>query len=201
MKIRNHRKREWWFYPAENSKLHRVNCYRFKYKSDLMQFLNNNFREAINGEVRLEESSFGSSGAIRRWFVWYNDFARHYNRKRSSLQIELRQQDFRGRKFIHKPSPISKVSKKYFAHSKKVINLMCNIYQADEKTILPKDAKKLVELFYKRGFKDFEPTEEDLYYINGHIGDGISFWHWSDRCNWLRTKTIIEYFKREGLLC
>jgi hypothetical protein len=72
--------------------------------------------------------------------------------------------------------------------------------QDDNGIILPKDAKRLVGLFYKRGFKDFEPDEDDWNYINGHISDGISFWHWSDRCNHLRMKTIIEYFKQQKLI-
>ena len=107
---------------------------------------------------------------------------------------------FRGRKFISKNNKISKGDKKYFAFSEKVSSLMCNIYEEDEKTILPNKANKLIELFKKRGFKDFEPTEEDLKYINGHIFDGVQFSYWSDRCNFLRCKVILEFFKREGLL-
>jgi hypothetical protein len=76
---------------------------------------------------------------------------------------------------------------------------MCNI-EAEDGTITPKNAKKLVELFYKQGFKDFEPDEEQLRYINGHIGDGIDFHHWSDRCNKLRMKVVIEFFKRNNLI-
>jgi hypothetical protein len=108
--------------------------------------------------------------------------------------------DFRGRKFISKNNKISKESKKYFAFSDKITSLMCNIYEEDEKTILPNKANKLIELFKKRGFKDFTPTEEDLKYINGHILDGIQFSYWSDRCNFLRCKVILEFFKRECLL-
>lgn len=196
MKIKNHRKMEWWFIPSEESKL-KKHLYKFKYKSDLMKFLNNNFEEAVNGEVRLKENSFCHSGCVRTWFVWYNDYAT----KGSKLKIQLRKSTFRGRKYVFKPRKIAKSDKLYFAFSNKVISLMCNIYQSDEdKTILPKDAKRLVQLFYKRGFKDFEPDEKEWLYINGHIVLGISFWHWSDRCNWLRTKTIIEYFKRENLI-
>ena len=77
---------------------------------------------------------------------------------------------------------------------------MCNIYESDGETILPNKAKNLINLFEKRGFKDFEPSEEDLKYINGHISDGIDFFYWSDRCNFLRCKVILEYFKRKGLL-
>lgn len=195
MKIRNHRKREYWFYPTEDSKLNKDRCYMFNYKSDLISFLNKNIDESVNGTVRLEESGFGYSGAVRQWFVWYND----YSPRNSKLRIDLRQLNFRGKKFIQKRFTVGNERKKYFAFSKKVIHLMCNIKQEDG-TILSKDVKKLVELFNKRGFKDFEPSEEDWLYINGHIGDGISFYHWSDRLDDLRTKTVIEYFKREGLI-
>lgn len=195
MKIRNHRKYEWWFRPSEESKLQK-HLYRFKYKSDMMKFLNRNFEEVINGTVSLDHSCFNSSGCVREWFVWYNDYAL----KGTTLKIELRQLLFRGRKYIFKPSKIEKENKKYFAFSNKVVSLMGNIYQDDEKTILPKDAKRLIALFEKRGFKDFEPTEEDWVYINGHILEGIQFSYWSDRCNFLRCKVILEFFKREGLL-
>lgn len=69
-----------------------------------------------------------------------------------------------------------------------------------EEVVTPKDAKKLYDLFLKRGFKDFEPTDNQWIYINGHISDGIPFWHWSDRCDALRTKTVIEYFRRNNLI-
>jgi len=161
----------------------------------MMKFLNNNFYESVNGTVSLNHNSFNCSNTRREWFVWYNDYAI----KNTPLKIVLKQMDFRGRKFISKNNIISKEDKRYFAFSEKVIRLMCNIYENDERTILPSKAKKLINLFEKRGFKDFEPSEEDWTYINGHIGDGISFWHWSDRCNFLRCKVILEYFKREGL--
>lgn len=194
MKIRNHRKYEWWFRPSKLSKFEK-HLYRFKYKSDMMKFLNKNFKESINGTVSLDHSCFNSSGCVREWFVWYND----YDVKGSKLKIELRQLLFRGRKYIFKPSKIEKESKKYFAFSNKIVSLMCNICEEDEETILPNKANKLIHLFKKRGFKDFEPDEEEWEYINGHISNGISFFHWSDRCNFLRAKTIYEYFKREGL--
>lgn len=196
MKIRNHRRNEWWFFPTKTSKLNRGTCYRFKKKSSLMGFLTANINEAVNGEVRLEQSSFGISGCVRMWTVWYNQ---NEYRKGADLKADLRQLDFRGRKWVHKPQPISKSSKKYFAFSEKVISLMCRL-QDESGAILPKDAKKLVELFYKRGFADFTPTVEDNTYIYGHISDGIDFHHWSDRCDWLRTKTIIEYFKKTNLI-
>lgn len=195
MKIRNHRKYEWWFRPSKNSKLEK-HLYRFKYKSDMMKFLNKNFEESLNGTVSLDHKSFNCSNTIREWFVWYND----YDVKGAKLKIKLKQLLFRGRKFISKHNEISKKNKRYFAFSGKVSSLMCNIYQSDEETILPEDAKRLIELFKKRGFEDFEPTEDDLIYINGHIIDGIQFSYWSDRCNFLRCKVILEFFKREGLL-
>jgi len=197
MKIRNHRKREWWFYPHENSTIEKKSAHIFKYKSSLMRFLNANPEGCINGSVRLEESSFGYSGCIREYFVWYNDYENNY--KNAGFKVVLKQQDFRGRKFICKLFKVEKDSKKYFAFSNKVISLMCHI-QDDNGVILKKDAERLVALFKKRGFKDFEPTEDEWEYINGNIADGISFYYWSDRCNWLRTKTIIEFFKRENLI-
>ncbi len=195
MKIRNHRKREWWFYPPKGSML-KKHLYVFKYKQDLMKFLTSNIEQSINGIVRIEEQSFIESYAIRKYFVWYNQ--KQY-KSGANLKADLRQMRFRGRKYITKPIRISKKNKKYYAFSDKIISLMCNI-EDENGNILPKDAKRLYDLFIKRGFKDFEPTEEDLIYINGHISDGICFSGWSDRCNFLRAKTIIEYFKRNGIL-
>lgn len=195
MKIRNHRKREYWFYPPENSKLEK-HLYIFKYKSKLTSFLVNNLDKCINGIVRIEELTFNASYALRQYFVWYNE--KEY-RSGANLKVDLRQMVFRGKKYISKSHKISKEDKRYFAFSDKVISLMCNI-EDENGNILPKDAKRLYDLFVKRGFKDFEPTDEEWIYINGHISDGICFSHWSDRCNFLRAKTIIEYFKRSGLL-
>ncbi len=179
MKIRNHRKREWWFSPPKGSPICKSRWYRFKYKSDLMRFLNHNLVNAVNGEVRLEECSFWGSYCLKSWIVWHKDGI-----------ADLR--------LIHKMKTpkVSKTSKQYFAFSDKIINIMTRI-DGDPS---PEVAKSLVKLFQKRGFKDFEPTEDDWQYINGHIKQGIDFYHWSDRCNWLRTKTIIEYFKQKNLI-
>lgn len=197
MTIKNHRKKEWRFYPHKKSKLYRGRCYIFKYKKDLMKMLNKNIGDAVNGEVMLEEKSFGNSGCIRQWFVWYND----YREINEPLKVELRQENFRGRKYIFKPSKISKENKKYFAFSDKVINAMCGMYNSEDKLdITPTKAKKLVELFYKRGFKDFTPNEDEKIYINSYLKEGIDFYYWSDRCNWLIIKTIIEYFKANNLI-
>lgn len=195
MKIRNHRKKEWWFYPPEKSTL-KKHLYVFKYKKDLMNFLNSNIEQSINGTVRIEERTFNSSYTLSQYFVWYNEIE---CRSGANLKADLRQMAFSGRKYFSKPHRLSKEDKIYFAFSDKVISLMCNIEDVNGK-ILPKNAKKLYNLFIKRGFKDFKPTEEDWIYINSHISDGICFSHWSDRCNFLRVKTIVEYFKRSGLL-
>lgn len=191
MKIRNHKKREYIFFPCEDSELKCSTS--FKRKSDLIRFLMKDIKNSINGTVSLNESSFNGFYNIREWFVWYND----YRENKEPLKVVLKPLNFRGRKYIHKPTTISKESKKYFAFSEKVISLMGTI---GDDGITKARANKLVLLFKKRGFKDFEPTDDDLDYINGHIEKGIDFFHWSDRCNWLRTKTIIEYFKREKLL-
>jgi hypothetical protein len=196
MKIRNHRKKEWWFSPHKNSSIKGDRWFIFKTKSSLMRFLNANFEQCLNGTVRLEEKCFNSSGCIREWFVWYNDYV---SNKKEPMKIVLKQQLFRGSKYIFKPSKISKGDKKYFAFSNKVINLMCRI-KKDDGSIDKKDAEKLVHLFYKRGFKNFIPNAEDKDYIDFYLEKGIDFYHWSDRCNWLRTKTVIEYFKINGIL-
>jgi hypothetical protein len=175
----------------ENSKLEK-HLYRFKYKADLLKFLNSNFENALNGTVALDHKSFNCSNTKRKWFVWYDV-------KGATLKIVLKQLLFRGRKFISKYNKIEKSAKKYFAFSDKVISLMSNIYE-ENGAILSSKAKRLIKLFEKRGFKDFEPTEEDWEYINGHISDGMCFSYWSDRCNFLRCKVILEYFKREELV-
>lgn len=195
MKIRNHKKQEYWFRPHENSSL-KLLTLPFKRKSDLMKFLNNNFNECVNGVVSINVESFTSSYTLREYFVWYNEKECRCGAK---PKIVLKQLDFRGRKYIRKQFKISKASKKYFAFSDKVIRLMCSI-EDDNGVILPDDAERLYTLFKKRGFVDFEPTEGEWEYINGHIGSGIDFYHWSDRCDFLRTKTIVEYFKQKNLL-
>lgn len=196
MKIRNHRNLEYWFFPSDNSKLLKGTCYIFKYKSDLIKFLTNNLKEAINGEVHLEEQSIGYSGCKRMWIVWYNE--RQYM-SGAKLTAKLKQLNFRGKKYLTKIHTVSKVNKKYFAFSDKVFNLMCNL-EDQNGIITPKKAKKLVQVFKKIGYVDFEPTEDDLNYINKAISSGIDFEYWSDRCNDLRAKAIIEYFNRSGLL-
>lgn len=197
MKIRKHKRKEYIFTPHRNSKLRENRrLFLFKKKSKLMSFLNGNLYDALNGTVSLQVSSFDGSGCEREWFVWYNDYK---NKQGAKPRIELRQLWFRGRRYIFKPSKISKASKKYFAFSDKVISLMCRI-QDENGNITKKDATKLIELFKKRGFVDFEPDNDQMEYINGHISNGIDFYHWSDRCNFLRCKVILEYFKRKELI-
>lgn len=160
-----------------------------------MKFLNSNLEEVINGGVRLEESCFGSSYTLREWEIWINQYDYYY--KKLEPKIVLKPIMFRGNKFINKPHQVSKANKKYFAFSDKVINFMCDL---ENDKITKSQAQTLINLFEKRGFKDFEPDEEDLKYINGHISDGIDFNYWSDRCNFLRCKVILEYFKQQNLI-
>lgn len=194
MKIRKHRKREWIFHPHNESDLPK-SYYQFKYKSKLLKFINGRLDECIGGTVRLTESNMSSSFTIREWFVWYNERSIYF-------KADLRQILWRRKKFIRKPNKISKVSKKYFAFSDKVINLMSEISKDLDNgiEISSNKANKLYTLFIKRGYKDFEPSEQDKNYINNNIEKGIPFWYWSDRCNTLRMKTIIEYFKRTKLI-
>lgn len=194
MKIRNHRKHKYYFYPHEDSDFTK-HVYIFKYKSDLMKFLRKT-KDSLGGIVRLNENNICSNATIREYYVWYNAYNNKY--KNAKFKIVLKQLTFRNKKYIFKPNKIPKSTKKYLQFSDKVIRLMCNI--ENDGKILKKDAVRLVKLFEKSGFKDFKPTTDEWAYINGHIKDGICFFHWSDRCNWLRTKTIIEYFKRENLI-
>lgn len=198
MKIKNHIKYEWWFRPHENSKLKDKlkpyrGCFIFKYKSDLMKFLNSNLEESLNGTVSLEYQTLNSFATLREYLVWYND----YKEINEPLKIILKQLDFRGRKYVSKISNISKTSKKYFSMSNKRISLM--LYIA-ENGITKIHAKNLINIFYKSGFKDFILGNEDEEYVNYYLKKGIDFWHWSDRCNFLRMKTVIEYFKQQNLI-
>lgn len=196
MKIRNHKNKLWCLFPPKKSLLNRGMCYTFKKKSSLMRFINGNFDELVNSEVTMLIEGWNSSTHLRCWAVWYNDKSVLNGAK---FKPELRQMLMRNKKWQFKPDKISKKNKKYFAFSDKVIRLMCKISDQGEH-IESKDAKKLVQLFNKRGFKDFKPTEDDLDYINYYIEKGIDFYHWSDRCNWLRTKTVIEFFHKKALL-
>ena len=191
MKTRNHIKYQWLFRPYKDSKL--KGCFIFKYKSNLMKFLNNNLEDSLNGIILLEYQTFNSFATLREYFIWYND----YKEVNEPLKIVLKKLDFRGRKYISKISNISKTSKKYFAMSNKRISLM--LYIA-ENGITKTHAKNLVNIFYKSGFKDFISDNKNEEYINYYLKEGIDFWHWSDRCNFLRMKTIIEYFKQQNLI-
>jgi hypothetical protein len=187
MKIKDYKQIEYIFIPLIKKTL--KDSYTFKYKSDLMRFLLSNIDDALNGTVRVYVNSFCGSYTSKEYFVWYN--SRKY-KNGDKLKVELKKLN------KHKKRIIPKFAKRWFAFSKKVISLMSRIGQ--EKVVTPKDAKKLYDLFLKRGFKDFEPTDNQWIYINGHISDGIPFWHWSDRCDVLRTKTVIEYFRRNNLI-
>lgn len=193
--IRKHKKREYHFFPPDGSKLQRGYCYTFTRMSTLMRFLTANLDETINGSVDLQENSFGGFGTTKMWAVWYNQEAHNQGAKIKAVLRRIAMRD----KWQRKSRKISKINKKYRAFSDKVISLMERI-EDENGNIQPHDAKRLVMLFYKRGYKDFEPSEEEWRYINGHMSDGIDFYHWSDRCDWLRTKTVIEYFKRKNLI-
>lgn len=176
MKTRKHRKLEWWFFPPKGSKIERGRCYIFKYKSDMMRFINKNLSEAVNGSVHLEESSFAGSYCIRSYDVWHK-----------AGVADLR------RVMHRKPFKVKRSSKRWFSHSNRAMQQMLAMQDGYTK----QQADALVKTFYKMGFVDFEPTQEDWDYINGHIKRGIDFYHWSDRCHYLRMKTIIELFKRQ----
>lgn len=188
MKLRNHRKQEWLFFPPANSSMAKK-CYSFQRKEKLMDFLSNNFINCINGIVSLSENGFGYRHTKRQWQVWYNQAAIVFCE--ANPKVVLIQLPFRNKRFISRLHKVSKSSKKYFAFSDKRINIMCSIKGIPT----AQQAISLVNVFHKSGFKDFEPDADDLIYINGHICDGIDWFYWSDRCNILRMKTIITYLQ------
>lgn len=194
MKLRKFKKKEYIFFPPDGSKLTKVS-YVFKRKDKLMKFLNGHIDDSINGIVRVYNYSFGSSGHNCDYFIWYNE--KQYN-SGADLKVDLRKMDKKKRK----PFSVSKNTKLYFAFSNRRIELMSIIGNTIDKgeNINPSHAKNLVEVFYKSGFKDFEPDQETLEYINSNIEEGIPFFYWSDRCNYVRMKAVIEYFKRNNLI-
>jgi hypothetical protein len=195
MKIRKVTNRYYQIIPKEGT---RLRFKYFKYKKDLINYLTTNFRDCVNAEVCIYKESFGASFSEKNYMVWYN---RNEYRNGAFFKAKLHLIQNKGRRYISKLKT-SKRDKRWFSFSEKIISLMC--YISDElhkgNPINKSNAKNLVILFKKRGFVDFEPSEEDLEYINGYIGQGIDFFHWSDRCDFLRMKTVIEYFKREGLI-
>ena len=192
MKIRNHKKRTWVFYPHKKSKL-KKNSYPFKYKSDLMKFLQKNLGNSINGIVNLEERGFGYyTSCIKSYLVWYNveAYCHGQNAKPILKQYKNRVRRTEKRK-------VSKKDKKYFAFSDKIIHIMCDI---SSNGLAKQKAKKLAYLFEKTGFEDFIPNNEEREYIQYYLDNGIDFFHWSDRCGTLRMKTVIEYLIKQEML-
>lgn len=185
MKIRNHRKKEYVYYPYEKDKI----GIKFFYKSDLMNYLTANIEEAVDGEVVIKENYFSGIHSLQHYDIWYN---RQEIKSGANCKSVLKKIRY-SKKRLHK---ISKLSKKHFAFSHKIITLMCYI---GNNGITKNHAKNLVNLFYKQGFKDFVPNENDQSYIDNNINE-IPFWYWADRCNYVRVKTIIENFKQNKLL-
>lgn len=199
MKIRNTKKKTYVFYPHESSILKgRSYTYRFKNKKNLMRFLNGNFGDAVNGIVQISVSTLQSFYTERQYFVWYNEFEWRHN-KTNKQKIVLKQELFRGRKYISKGFRTSKSDKKYFAFSDKVINLMTHI---GNNGISESNAKNLICLFYKRGWKNEELTGDDIEYVEFYLKDNKEpqWFYWSDRCNSLRMKIIYEWFKKNNLI-
>jgi len=186
MKIRNNKKKIqylFWEFEKGGAKV-------FSKKTELLKYLNRIGERALNGHVKQECDHLNSFYGVRQWFVWYNE-------KKSNLEIELRQQDFRGKKFMTKHR-VEKENVKYFIFSDKIISLMAHI--ADGK-YTDSNLKNLLVLFHKRGFRDFELEEENLYYYNRENHKNLEVFnewsYWSDRCNFLRCKIIHDMIKRD----
>lgn len=180
MKIRKLKKKTWMFFPRKSSSLPKMS-YSFKYKKDLMNFLSSNFSECHSGKVTIWHQSPNYSYYGDIFQVWHTNGYVTLHRLRRGF----------------KKCKTTKKSKRWFAFSKKVLNRM-NLVENEDGTINKPIARNLVELFYKRGFKD------DIELKNGemkhYLKEGIPFHYWSDRCNFTRCKIIIEYFKLKNVL-
>lgn len=194
MKLKNNHVKEYLFFPPDGSKIYRRRAYKFTSKSKLIKFLNNHLNDSVNGTVKVYDDHFGGFYAIKQYFVWYND----WQPRNAKLKIDLRILPFRVKHRIVRSHKISKIDKKWLSFSEKIFTLMTHI--GNSEIINESNAKNLVKLFIKRGFIDWTPDDDELKYINCYIENGIDFYHWSDRCNMLRVKTIIEYFKKLNLI-
>ena len=175
MKLRDHKKYEYvvWIEGKRHA---------FKYKSKLMAFLNGVGDKALNEVVEMYFKTLNSSYTHREWLVWWNDSE---YRSGASFKIVLKQLPFREKKYVFPHRPYDK---KWFA----VSALICREMQKEEINF-----EKLLKLFYKRGFVDRELNEEEKEYVDSYINE-IPYSYWSDRCNWLRTKTIYEQIRSNG---
>lgn len=189
MKQRNLKTFEWHFFPNMQSKLsHKT----FKYKKDLMKFLNNNFYEALNGHVELCYDTYNSSGTYKRYFVWFNDYAD----KNEPIKIKL----FRGSKYVFKPSKYMDGEKKWISQANKVCTLMIALDKTEIGTELHKrQMENLIKLFYKAGYKPINLEDyRDEYDYDDYVSlkEPIPYTYWCDRCNFLRCAIIIEVYNK-----
>lgn len=178
MKIRKQIKKTYFLLPNKPEGIGRGK--QFKYKKDLMKYLNSNILDFYGGLMFLRIETPGMSYTSRYWRIKY-DF-------RGNKGVVLKQESNRE---FHK---ISKKDKKWFAFSEKIIYLMSSIgeEETEEKLI------NLIHLFYKRGWNDFSLDSDEKQFVESYLtGDKeIPWFHWSDRCNGSRTKVIVEYFKK-----
>lgn len=192
MKIRNHRTRTYFFYPSYNHKdAFPSASYQFKYKTSLMKFLSSNIERAINGTVMININEFCSCYTSRKYLVWYR-------LAKNLVVADLRLMHVNGKKCLYNRKPtVSKQEKKFMAFSGKVINLMLAI---DHTGITPTRANKLITLFIKQGFTDFIPNEDEQEYIDACLSTEIPWGYWCDRCDFVRCKVILEYFKKNNII-
>lgn len=161
------------------------------YKKDIIDFINKNLWNCVGGYVELCFNTKQIYATNRRWFIWYKKTNKGY-------VCDLKQETFRGRKYICKISKLEKESKTWFSFSEKVSNLMLNI--SDDDVLKQKQIKNLLTLFEKRGYNSSKITQEykDCYvyesYVNGT--ENIPWSYWSDRCNFLRCWVIEQYYIR-----
>lgn len=197
MKIRKHKKRTYLLYPTTHRDVDSMSFkqyYTFKYKHDMMKFINKYPFDLLGSYVYVdEEGANGFTGSVVEYLVWYNEYQAN---KGIPFKIVLK------KTFTPKwwrSFKATKLEKLSYAFSHRIIELM-TIIAYEMPDINPSHAKNLTKLFYKIGYKEIIPNEEEQQYIDQFMKDGPPFDYWCDRYYGLRMQTIIEYFKFKKLI-
>ena len=148
---------------------------------------------ALNAHLRREAYWLNMSFTEKEWIIWYDEKIL----KKHNKFVLKRCLDYK-----HPKMHMENSSTKFFAFSEKVINLMGNI---GDNGLTDNRLFRLLVLFHKRGFKDFIFEENDVYekdyytaYMDKYTIDTFEdWWYWSDRCNFLRTKVLVDMIKRD----
>lgn len=187
--IRREKKKYTWLVRPSSDKYEIKN---FKYKSSVLKYLMSMDVDALNSVVSRTVNTFDSSYTNSESLVWFNEHDFYHG---SDFKLVFKKITYGGRKYIHKIETIEKTTVKFFAFSDKIISLMGNLSE----NLCDNDLIKLLLLFHKRGFRDFETTDEyyNSYLDKYNIETLDTFFYWSDRCNFMRCKIIHDLIKRD----